>query len=184
MATESTYVALGERSPKVAESAWIAPTAVLVGAVEVAAGASVWYGAVLRGDNEPIVIGRNSNVQDNAVFHTDAGIPVSLGEGVSVGHGAIVHGSTVGDHVLVGMGATLMNRSVIGSETLIAAGALVPEGVSIPPRSLVVGVPAKVVRSLSDEEVEKIHRNARLYTEHRDIHSASVQVSSVTVEDF
>jgi len=144
--------------------------------VEVAEGASIWYGAVLRGDNEPIVVGRNSNVQDNAVFHTDEGIPVSLGEGVSVGHGAIVHGATVGDHVLVGMGAILMNRSVIGDECLIAAGALVPEGASIPPRSLVVGVPAKVARPLTDEEVAKLHRNARIYTEHRDIHSGSLQV--------
>ena len=171
-----TLIALGDAAPSVADTAWIAPTAVLVGAVEIAEGASIWYGAVLRGDNEPIVIGRNSNVQDNAVFHTDAGIPVTVGEGVSVGHGAIVHGATVGDHVLVGMGAILMNRSVIGSETLIAAGALVPEGASIPPRSLVVGVPAKVARSLTDEEVEKLHRNARTYTEHRDLHSGSIQV--------
>lgn len=178
MTTEQrpTLLVLGDAAPSIADTAWVAPTAVLAGAVEIAEGASIWYGAVLRGDNEPIVIGRNSNVQDNAVFHTDAGIPVSLGEGVSVGHGAIVHGATVGDHVLVGMGAILMNRSVIGSETLIAAGALVPEGASIPPRSLVVGVPAKVVRSLTDEEVEKLHRNARTYTEHRDLHSGSVQV--------
>jgi carbonic anhydrase/acetyltransferase-like protein (isoleucine patch superfamily) len=186
MGTEQgpTIIALGDASPTVAESAWIAPTAVLVGAVEIADGASIWYGAVLRGDNEPIIIGRNSNVQDNAVFHTDEGVPVSLGEGVSVGHGAVVHGSTVGDHVLVGMGAILMNRSVIGSESLIAAGALVPEGASIPPRSLVVGVPAKVARSLTDDEVAKLHRNARLYTEHRDLHSASLQDASVTVDEL
>lgn len=168
-----TLRSLGDASPTVADGAWIAPTATLVGAVEVAEGASVWYGAVLRGDNEPVVIGRDSNVQDNAVFHTDEGVPVSLGEGVSVGHGAIVHGAVVGDHVLVGMGAILMNRSVIGTETLIAAGALVPEGAEIPPRSLVVGVPAKVVRELTDEEVERIHRNARLYAEHRDRHRSS-----------
>jgi carbonic anhydrase/acetyltransferase-like protein (isoleucine patch superfamily) len=157
-----TFLALGSKRPQVADGAWVAPTATLVGAVEVAEGASVWYGAVLRGDNEPVVIGRNSNVQDNVVFHTDEGIPVSIGEGV--------HGSTVGDHVLVGMGAILMNRSVIGDECLIAAGALVSEGTVIPPRSLVVGVPAKVLRELSDEEVAKLHRNARLYTEHRDRH--------------
>lgn len=165
-----TLLALGTARPQVAEGAWIAPTATLVGAVEVAEGASVWYGAVLRGDNEPIVIGPDSNVQDNVVFHTDEGIPVSLGTGVSVGHNAVVHGSTVGDHVLVGMGAILMNRSVIGDECLIAAGALVPEGATIPPRSLVVGVPAKVLRELSDDEVAGLHRNARLYAEHRDRH--------------
>lgn len=178
MTTEQrpTLIQLGDAAPSVADTAWVAPTAVLIGAVEVAEGASIWYGAVLRGDNEPIVVGRNTNVQDNAVFHTDEGIPVSLGEGVSIGHGAIVHGATVGDHVLVGMGAILMNRSVIGSECLIAAGALVPEGASIPPRSLVVGVPAKVARALTDEEVEKLHRNARIYTEHRDHHSGAIQV--------
>lgn len=179
-----TIIALGAAAPTVAESAWVAPTAVLVGAVEIAEGASVWYGAVLRGDNEPIVIGRDSNVQDNVVFHTDEGVSVSLGEGVSVGHGAIVHGATVGDHVLIGMGAILMNRSVIGSESLIAAGAVVPEGASIPPRSLVVGVPAKVARSLSDDEVARLHRNARIYTQHRDLHSGSLQDPSVNVEDF
>src|SRR5690348_6414964 len=94
------FIALDDARPQVHDGAWVAPTATLVGAVEVADGASIWYGAVLRGDNEPIVIGAGSNVQDNAVFHTDEGIPVSIGEGVSVGHGAIVHGSTVGDHVL------------------------------------------------------------------------------------
>jgi carbonic anhydrase/acetyltransferase-like protein (isoleucine patch superfamily) len=175
MGTESrpTLLALGSDRPQIAEGAWVAPTATLVGAVEIAEGASVWYGAVLRGDNEPIVIGPDSNVQDNVVFHTDEGIPVSLGRGVSVGHNAVVHGSTVGDDVLVGMGAILMNRSVIGNECLIAAGALVPEGATIPPRSLVVGVPAKVIRELTDDEVAGLRRNARVYTEHRDRHRAA-----------
>jgi carbonic anhydrase/acetyltransferase-like protein (isoleucine patch superfamily) len=172
METEAgpTLLALGSDRPEIAAGAWVAPTATLVGAVEIADGASVWYGAVLRGDNEPIVIGPDSNVQDNVVFHTDDGIPVSLGRGVSVGHNAVVHGSTVGDGVLVGMGAILMNRSVIGDECLIAAGALVPEGANIPPRSLVVGVPARVVRELTDDEVEGLRRNARLNTVHRDRH--------------
>jgi carbonic anhydrase/acetyltransferase-like protein (isoleucine patch superfamily) len=172
METEAgpTLLALGSDRPEIAAGAWVAPTATLVGAVEIADGASVWYGAVLRGDNEPIVIGPDSNVQDNVVFHTDDGIPVSLGRGVSVGHNAVVHGSTVGDGVLVGMGAILMNRSVIGDECLIAAGALVPEGANIPPRSMVVGVPARVVRELTDDEVEGLRRNARLYTVHRDRH--------------
>lgn len=168
-----TLIALGSDRPEIAEGAWVAPTATLVGAVEVAEGASVWYGAVLRGDNEPIIIGPDSNVQDNVVFHTDEGVPVSLGRGVSVGHNAVVHGSTVGDDVLLGMGAILMNRSVIGNECLIAAGALVPEGANIPPRSLVVGVPARVLRQLSDDEVEGLRRNAHVYTEHRDRHRAA-----------
>ena len=171
-----TLLALGSDRPQIAEGAWVAPTATLVGAVEVADGASVWYGAVLRGDNEPIVIGPDSNVQDNVVFHTDEGIPVSLGRGVSVGHNAVVHGSTVGDNVLVGMGAILMNRSVIGDECLIAAGALVPEGATIPPRSLVVGVPAKVIRELTDDEVAGLRRNASLYTVHRDRHRTATAV--------
>ena len=171
-----TLLALGTDQPRIAEGAWVAPTATLVGAVEVAEGASVWYGAVLRGDNEPIVIGPDSNVQDNVVFHTDEGIPVSLGRGVSVGHNAVVHGSTVGDNVLVGMGAILMNRSVIGDECLIAAGALVPEGAKIPPRSLVVGVPAKVLRELTDDEVASLRHNASHYTVHRDRHREATDV--------
>jgi len=180
MGTESrpTLLALGPDRPHIADGAWVAPTATLVGAVEVAEGASVWYGAVLRGDNEPIIIGPDSNVQDNVVFHTDEGIPVSLGRGVSVGHNAVVHGSTVGDDVLVGMGAILMNGSVIGSECLIAAGALVPEGANIPPRSLVVGVPAKVIRELTDDEVAGLRRNARVYTEHRDRHRDATDAAS------
>jgi len=163
-------IALGDKTPTIAESAWIAPTATLAGQVTIEEGASVWFGASLRADNEPITIGPNSNVQDNAAFHVDVGCPVTLGEGVSVGHGAIVHGSTVGDYVLVGMGAILMNRSVIGSETLIAAGALVTEGMQIPPRSLVAGVPAKVRRELTDDEVAKLHHNAEVYTQHRELY--------------
>jgi carbonic anhydrase/acetyltransferase-like protein (isoleucine patch superfamily) len=175
-AGKPTLLALGDDRPQIAEGAWVAPTATLVGAVEVAEGASIWYGAVLRGDNEPIVIGPDSNVQDNVVFHTDDGIPVSLGRGVSVGHNAVVHGSTVGDNVLVGMGAILMNRSVIGDECLIAAGALVPEGAVIPPRSLVVGVPAKVIRELSDDEVAGLRHNANHYTVHRDRHRTATDL--------
>ncbi|MCD9196779.1 gamma carbonic anhydrase family protein [Aeromicrobium wangtongii] len=163
-------IALGDKVPQVAESAWIAPTAVLAGSVRIGEGASVWYGAVLRADNEPITIGARSNVQDNAVFHVDAGKPVVLGEGVSVGHGAVIHGATVGDHVLVGMSATIMNEAVIGAESLIAAGALVTEGMVVPPRSLVAGVPAKVRRELTEAEIDKLHRNASIYEEHRELH--------------
>lgn len=163
-------IALNGITPIVADSAWVAPTATLVGKVQIHEGASVWYGAVLRGDNEPIVIGPRSNVQDNCVFHVDKGIGVTLGEGVSVGHNATVHGATVGNHVLIGMGATVMNKVVIGDECLIAAGALVTEGMEIPPRSLVAGVPAKIRRELSDDEVQSLHRNAVTYEEHRELH--------------
>lgn len=169
-------IALGDKQPDVAAGAWVAPNATLAGSVRLAEGASVWYGAVLRADNEPITIGKDSNIQDNCAFHVDRGKPVTLGEGVSVGHNATVHGATIGDHALIGMGATVMNGAVIGAETLVAAGALVTEGMEVPPRSLVAGVPAKVRRELSDAEVAKLHDNARIYTEHRELHRGGVVV--------
>ena len=169
-------IALGDRSPVVPDSAWVAPSATLVGSVRLAEGASVFYGAVLRADNEPITIGPRSNVQDNCVFHVDAGKPLTLGEGVSVGHGAVIHGATVGNHVLVGMGSTVMNGAVIGDEVLIAAGALVTEGMQVPPRSLVAGVPGKVRRELTDDEVAGLHLNAAIYEEHRELHRTGTVV--------
>jgi carbonic anhydrase/acetyltransferase-like protein (isoleucine patch superfamily) len=163
-------ISIDGQTPQVDAEAWVAPTATIVGSVTIEAGASIWYGAVLRADNEPITIGARSNVQDNCAFHVDVDRPVSLGEGVSVGHGAVVHGATIGDHVLVGMGAIVMNGAVIGDESMIAAGALVTEGMEVPPRSLVAGVPGKVRRELSDAEIAKLHDNARIYEEHRDLH--------------
>lgn len=169
-------IALGDHSPVIPNSAWVAPNATLVGQVHLAEGASVFYGAVLRADNEPITVGPRSNVQDNCVFHVDKGKPLTLGEGVSVGHGAVIHGATVGDHVLVGMGATIMNGAVIGDEVLIAAGALVTEGMEVPPRTLVAGVPAKVRRELSDDEVARLHVNAEIYEAHRELHRTGRQL--------
>lgn len=163
-------IALGDHAPVIADSAWVAPNATLVGQVILAEGASVFYGAVLRADNEPITVGPRSNVQDNCVFHVDAGKPLTLGEGVSVGHGAVIHGATIGDHVLVGMSATVMNGAVIGDEVLIAAGALITEGMQVPARTLVAGVPAKVRRELTDEEVARLHVNAEIYEGHRELH--------------
>lgn len=158
------------KSPQVHESAFIASGAVVSGDVTLAEGVSIWYGASLRGDNEPIVIGKDSNVQDNCSFHTDAQFPVILGEGVSVGHNAVVHGATVEDHALIGMGAVVLNGAVIGAESLVAAGAVVSQGAVIPPRSLVAGVPAKVRRELSDDEVETLHHNAQHYLDHTELH--------------
>ncbi|MFS0886558.1 gamma carbonic anhydrase family protein [Aeromicrobium sp. 179-A 4D2 NHS] len=169
-------IALGDRSPQVHESAFVAANATLVGSVVMHEGSSVWYGAVLRADNEPITIGPRSNVQDNCVFHVDSGKPLTLGEGVSVGHGAVIHGATVEDHVLVGMGAIILNGAVIGSESLVAAGAMVPQGAVIPPRSLVAGVPAKVRRELTDDEVAGLHLNAAVYEEHRELHRVATVV--------
>ena len=163
------------KTPQVDDEAWIAPTATIVGSVTVEAGASIWYGAVLRADNEPITIGARSNVQDNCAFHVDVDRPVSLGEGVSVGHNAVVHGATIGSHVLVGMGAIIMNGAVIGDESMIAAGALVTEDMEVPPRSLVAGVPGKIRRELSDAEVEHLHENARIYEAHRDLHRGGTE---------
>lgn len=163
-------IELNGQSPHIPESAFVAANAVLAGEVILGEGASVWYGASLRGDNEPITLGRNSNVQDNCTFHTDVGKPVTLGEGVSVGHNAVVHGATIEDFVLIGMGAVVLNGAVIGSESLVAAGAVVPQGAVIPSRSLVAGVPAKVRRELSDEEVAGLHRNAEAYERLSELH--------------
>ncbi|GAA2231853.1 gamma carbonic anhydrase family protein [Herbiconiux moechotypicola] len=150
-------------TPSVAADAWVAPTATLIGRVELAERASVFYGAVLRGDNDPIVLGPGSNLQDNVVVHTDLGRPVTIGANVSVGHGAVLHGCTVSDDCLIGMGSTVLNGAVIGAGSLVAAGAVVLEGTVVPPGSLVAGVPAKVRRELTVEEQDGIRANAARY---------------------
>ncbi|MDQ0504243.1 gamma carbonic anhydrase family protein [Xanthobacter agilis] len=142
---------------------WIAPTAVLIGKVIVKEGASIWFGAVLRGDNEPIVVGEGSNIQENSVLHTDPGCPLTIGSDVTVGHNVILHGCIIGDHSLIGMGATVLNRAIIPSHCLVGAGALVTEGKTFPERSLIVGSPAKAVRSLDDAAVEGLAKSALNY---------------------
>jgi carbonic anhydrase/acetyltransferase-like protein (isoleucine patch superfamily) len=144
-------------------SAWIAPNATLTAQVHVAAQASVWFGAVLRGDVEPIWIGEGSNIQDLSCLHADPGFPCSIGKRVTVGHRAIIHGATIEDEVLVGMGAIILNGAVIGKHSVIGAGALVTENKVIPPGSLVVGVPAKVAREVSQEEIQKLLKSAERY---------------------
>ncbi|HEX5566603.1 MAG TPA: gamma carbonic anhydrase family protein [Streptomyces sp.] len=156
---------VGGREPVVDPEAYTAPTAVVVGEVSLGAGASVWYNAVLRGDCDAISIGAGSNVQDNCTVHADPGFPVAVGERVSVGHNAVLHGCTVEDDVLVGMGATVLNGARVGAGSLVAAHALVPQGMEIPPGSLVAGVPARVRRELTAEEREGIRLNARTYRE-------------------
>ncbi|GAB3801297.1 gamma carbonic anhydrase family protein [Humibacter antri] len=174
---DARLTALPDRPvPQVAESAWAAPGSHLIGAVTLRDRASVWYNAVLRADNEPIVIGERSNIQDNCSCHVDAGFPLSLGSGVSVGHNAVLHGCTVEDDVLIGMHATVMNGAVIGAGSLVAAGALVTAGTLVPPRSLVVGAPARVLRELSDQDVAGIRHNAEVYLEHLELHRGAARV--------
>lgn len=156
--------------PRVDEAAWVAPGAVLIGKVDVAADASIWYGCVLRGDGDLIAVGERSNVQDGTIIHADPGKPVTIGAAVSVGHRAVLHGCTVGDQVLVGMGAILLNHAVIGTGSLIGAGALVTEGMVVPPGSLVLGAPGRVRRQITEEERDRIRTNAETYVALMQIH--------------
>lgn len=156
---------LAERVPKIHPTAWAAPSADLIGLVELLENSSVWFNAVLRGDNEPIVLGANSNIQECSVLHTDPGCPLTIGEWVTVGHQAMLHGCTIGDGSLIGMQAIVLNRARIGRECLIGAGALVGEGKEIPDRSVVLGSPGRVVRQLSDEDVANIRRGVGTYVE-------------------
>lgn len=156
---------VGGKRPEIHPGSFTAPTSVVVGDVTLAEGASVWYHAVLRADCGPIVLGPDSNVQDNCTVHVDPGFPVTVGARVSVGHNAVLHGCTVEDDVLIGMGATVLNGAHIGEGSLVAAQALVPQGMRVPPGSLVAGVPAKVRRELTEEEREGIKLNATMYLE-------------------
>jgi carbonic anhydrase/acetyltransferase-like protein (isoleucine patch superfamily) len=144
---------------------FVAPTATVTGDVTLGEETGIWFGAVLRGDRDRIEIGAGSNVQDNAVVHTSRGFPARIGREVSVGHGAILHGCTIGDRVLVGMGAIVMNGAVVGEDTIIAAGAVVTEGTVIPPGSVVMGVPGKVVKEITPVQKENIRKNAGSYIE-------------------
>lgn len=158
------YTLEGERrEPIIDGSATLMPGSFVSGAAELAAGVSLWPGASVRGDSAPIRVGENTNVQDNCSLHADPDAPLTVGAGVSIGHNAVVHGCTVGDDVLIGMSATVMNHAEIGDGSLIAAGAVVTEGTIIPPNSLVAGVPGKVRRETTEEERESIRANARNY---------------------
>src|SRR5215471_14648920 len=144
---------------------WIAPNATLIGRVRLAKGTSVWFGAVLRGDNDWITVGENSNIQDLCILHADPGMPIELGSNVTIGHGVVLHGAIVGDNSVIGMGATLLNRAKIGKNSIVGAHALIPEGKEFPDNSLVVGVPGKAVRSIRDEDVPMLTMNAQIYFE-------------------
>ncbi|PWR17415.1 gamma carbonic anhydrase family protein [Micromonospora sicca] len=168
---EPMLLPFGGTEPEVAEEAWVAPGATVIGAVRLLPRSSVWYTAVLRGDGDTITIGAGSNIQDGCVVHADPGFPVRIGSGVSVGHRAVLHGCTVEDDVLIGMGAIVLNGAVIGRGSIVAAGAVVFGNVVIPPNSLVVGVPARVIRELNADEVETVRTNARIYLERAPQHA-------------
>ena len=158
---------LGGRSPRLPPDGeyWIAPTAALIGNVELKQNASVWFGAVLRGDNDPIVIGENSNVQDLSVLHTDEGVRLTVGSNVTIGHKVMLHGRSIGDYSLIGIGSVVLNRAVIGSHCIVGANSLITEGKSFPDGSLIVGAPARVVRELREEERALLAASAAHYVE-------------------
>jgi carbonic anhydrase/acetyltransferase-like protein (isoleucine patch superfamily) len=156
---------LPNRSPRIADDCFVAPNATVIGDTTMESGASVWFGTVVRADVERVHIGANTNVQDNAVIHADPGSPVILGKGITIGHKAMVHGCTVGDHSLIGINAVVLNGAKIGKHCLIGANSLVPEGMEIPDYSLVVGSPAKIKRQLSEKEVTALVEGSGHYCE-------------------
>ena len=156
---------IGDAAPRLAEGAWAAPSADLIGDVRLGARASVWFGAVIRADNTPIVIGEDSNIQDGAIGHSDPGFPLTIGARVTVGHQAILHGCTIADDCLVGMGAKILNGALLEPECLVGAGALITEGKRFSSGSLIVGAPARVVRQLTDGEKQALRLSAAHYAE-------------------
>lgn len=166
-----------DKVPETERAAFIAWNAEVIGAVELAEETSVWYSATIRGDVDSINIGWGTNVQDNAALHVDEGVPLLIGKNVTIGHGAIVHGCTIGDGTLVGMGAVILNRARVGNECIVGAGALVTEGKEFPDRSLIVGAPAKVIRQVTEEEVRQIRENASHYRERGRLHRESTSGS-------
>jgi carbonic anhydrase/acetyltransferase-like protein (isoleucine patch superfamily) len=156
--------ALGDfRLTTAGDAYWIAPTAVVIGKVKLEKNASVWWGSVLRGDNEPITVGEGSNIQDGCVLHADPGYPLIVGKGVTVGHMAMLHGCVIGDHSLIGIGAVVLNGARIGANCLIGAKALIPEGKEIPDNSLVMGAPGQVKREVTEEHIARMRYSAEHY---------------------
>jgi carbonic anhydrase/acetyltransferase-like protein (isoleucine patch superfamily) len=167
---------IDDLSPSVHATAWVAPSADLIGDVHLGPRASVWFGAVIRADNTPILIGEDSNVQDGAVGHSDPDAPLVIGARVTVGHQAILHGCTVEDEALIGMGARVLNGAVIAAQCIVGAGALVTEGKRFEPRSLIVGSPARAIRSLSDEQVAMLRLSAAHYADKAAHYAAALKL--------
>ncbi len=166
---------LGDRKPVLGPDAWVAPNATVIGDVRLGDNASIWWNAVVRGDNDTITIGAVSNIQDGSVLHVDAGVPLTLGANVTVGHQVMLHGCTIGDESLIGIKSVILNRAVIGRHCIIGANSLIPEGKVIPERSLVMGSPGKVVRQLSDDEVARLLMAAEGYVENARRYRAGLQ---------
>jgi carbonic anhydrase/acetyltransferase-like protein (isoleucine patch superfamily) len=160
-----TLYRLEDRSPQIDPESWVAPNATLIGAVNVLRNASIWWNVVARGDNDPITIGENSNVQDGSVLHTDVGIPLTIGANCTVGHMVMLHGCTIGENSLIGIGSVILNRAVIGKNSIVGANSLVAEGKTFPDGVLILGSPAKVVRQLSPEEIKRLSESASHYVE-------------------
>jgi carbonic anhydrase/acetyltransferase-like protein (isoleucine patch superfamily) len=169
--------ALADAEPKTPGDGkfWVAPDAQVMGRVVLEEGASVWYGAVVRGDNDPITIGRNSNVQDGSVLHTDIGWPLTIGEGVTIGHQVMLHGCTIGDNSLIGIGATVLNGAKIGKNCIVGAHALITEGKAIPDNSLVVGAPGRVIRTLDEDAAVMLRASAEHYVENWKKHATQLR---------
>lgn len=170
---EPLIVTIRGRAPRLHPDAWVAPNASIIGQVSLAANASVWYSATLRAEVEPIDIGADTNIQDGVTIHVDKEFPCRVGARVSVGHNAVLHGCTIEDDSLIGMGAIILNGAVVGAGSLVAAGAVIPQGMVVPPRSLVSGVPGRVRRDLSEAEVSHNRHNAAAYRRLIDVHRAS-----------
>ena len=156
---------LDDKVPQIADSAWVADSAQVIGDVRLAEDASIWFHATLRGDNDPITIGEGTNIQDGSVLHTDAGVPLTIGRHVTVGHMVMLHGCTIGDESLIGIGAVILNGARIGRHCLVGAGSLVTEGKEFPDGSMILGSPAKVVRMLTPEQIEGLRASARHYVD-------------------
>jgi carbonic anhydrase/acetyltransferase-like protein (isoleucine patch superfamily) len=173
-----TVRSLGDKRPLIAESAFVAPGAYVIGAVHLEEDSSVWYGAVLRGDTEPIYIGRRTNIQDGCVLHADPGYPAIVGEGCVIGHKAVVHGCRIEDGCLIGINATVLTGAEIGGGSIVAAGALVPEGRTFPTRSLIVGLPARRIGEVTEEQTRRIVRGAQTYVERAATHRDTRRIDS------
>lgn len=164
-----------DRLPQIDPTAFVADSADLIGAVTLGKNASVWYQVVIRADDEPVTIGEGTNIQDGTIIHIDIGYPTILGNFVSVGHRAIIHGAEIADHVLISMGAIVLTGARIGEHSIIGAGALITEGMEVPPNSLVLGIPGRIVKSVSEAQIERIHQTAQGYIERGQIYKARMK---------